>query len=548
MKSTTAIASGLVVAVFVTPLHAEVDVGGSVQLRQVVTDTSNSFRGTTGYLEASGTTIATVRTNRLNGNVNATVARRFEEFGDLDRNYRVGGAAAFDAGIVEDTIFLGFGGQARQTDRDQRGFAGQDVDAANGNQVQVFSVYAEPRLQQRLGGDYSVDASYRVGLTTVDGIDGDARTRQGDLGLDGRGATARGLSDSLSQVARLSIGSTPRQHRLGIRAIGSWTDENIDELDQRYRAYSASLQGNYRVSRKLLLTLEGGYEDILNTQDSILYDEVTGLPVLGPDGDFVPDPANPRRTAFERSGAFGVGGFTYTPNRRTTVGFSGGYRYGDPNFNAFLSLQPTPRLTVTGSYNEGISSFSRLLTQSFNDVIFGVQRVGNLTDVPLCIDGFDPVTGDCLSGFTQSVIPATFRNRTGTVGVQYAKDRLSAGGSLFYNQRNYVDLQQLQTAFDPDVTDEFTGDDTSFGIRGNAAWALPDSQTVGVAASLSRNDYALVNDRQDTIFTATAYYTRDLGQSIFVSGRGAASFRRAEGDFAGNSETFSGSVGIGYRF
>ncbi|MGB3722178.1 MAG: hypothetical protein WA979_05080 [Pacificimonas sp.] len=535
------------VSLAVTPLQAEVDFGGTAQLRQVISETTSGGFGTTGYLETALTANLNVDTQRLNGQLVAIGSRRFEEFGTLRRKYRLGGTAAFDANLVDDRLFVGFGGQARQDDRDQRGFAGQNVDAVNGNQVQVYSAYAAPRFTQPLGGDYRFDAGYRIGITTVDGIDSNPLTSGTNIGLDGRGATGRGLTDSLSQSANISIGSTPRQHRLGIRALGSWTHEAIDEQDQRYRSYSASLEGSYRLDRKLTLTLRGGYEDIINKQDSILYDD-DGFPVLGPDGDFVVDPANPRRTAFERSGAFGTAGFIYTPSRRTSVSFTGGYRYGDPNFNLSASFQPTPRTRVYANYNEGISSFSRLLTQSLNGEIFDVSQVGGSAQIfesSQCL--VDGVTG-CALDFTQSITPATFRSRVGSVGVNFSKDRVNANAAIFYNRRNYVDVQQLQTAADPDISERFTGSDTSFGLRGGASLALQDQQTVGLYAGISRNDYVLSQDRQDMFYNASATYSRGLGSKVFVTGRASASFRQANGAGAGDSENFSGSVGIGYRF
>ncbi|MHB9878252.1 hypothetical protein ACSMXM_01105 [Pacificimonas sp. ICDLI1SI03] len=546
MRTSTAIGAVLVLAA--SPLHAEVDLSGFGQVRQVISTNNNLGSGTAGWIETSVGGNADIQTRRVNGSLNAVVARRFEEFGDINRNYRVNGNANIIGEVLDDHVFLTVGGTAQQYDRDLRGFVGGDPDASNGNRVQAYAGYIEPSLIEQFGSDYDLAASYRLGYTTVDGIDGRA-ILPGNIGLDGRTNAARGLTDSVSQSANGSIGSTPGRHKLGIRALGSWMHEDIEQLDQRYTAYSGSALATYQVDRKLSLTFQGGYEDISNTQQSILFDPDTGLPVVGEDGEFVADPAEPRRTAFERTGPFGTAGFRYVPNSRMELSFEGGYRYGDPNFNAFLNYQLGPRTVVSGRFNQGLSSFGRLLTQSIDGQLVNVTNINSQQPVNQCILGVDPITGGCVFDATQAVLPATFRSRRGELSIDRTGERLFLRGSLFYYSRGYVDLQQLQVAGEEDVTMQgFGGSDDNYGARIFAGYDLSDEESVQGGLTYTRSEFALSNGRSDNLLGGTVSYSKDLGQSLSLIARGNATFRLSSGGFGNNDSNYNASVGINYRF
>ncbi|MBV7257109.1 hypothetical protein KCG44_09980 [Pacificimonas sp. WHA3] len=544
-----ATSAAIVSLVAATSGQAQVNLSGSAVVRQVFTDTTGGASPTSGWLETGLSGLANIETRRVNGAVAATVTRRFEQWGRVNRSYRVNADGELTGTLIPRNLFLTVGGRASQYQRDSRGFVGSNPDADNGNTAQVFAVYAEPSVRTSLGAGMDASATYRIGKTTVDGVRSSALLLNGDIGLDGNSSGARGLSDSLSQSATISAGLTPGRQRFGLRVVGRWTKEEIDELDQRYRSYSVSGQGTYQASRKLSFTIEGGYEDILNRQQSILFDPVTNLPLVGPDGEFLPDPVNPRRTAFDRSGAFGTVGFRYAPSRRANFSLQVGYRYGDPNINASMTFEPMPKVVVTGRYNEGLSSFGRLLTQSIDGEVVSVQRTNQTTGFGECTLGRDPVTGGCLGNLTQSLVPATFRSRRGSVGVIYDAGQMTFGANLFYNERGYVDLQQLQVAGDADVTAQsFSNDDTSYGISGIVTYKPGARQTFTISGSYSRNAFALSENRTDDLIAGSISYKRDLGNSLALVSRAGAALRSSDDGFSRDSKNYSASLGLTYSF
>ncbi|MGB7405030.1 MAG: hypothetical protein WA906_05030 [Pacificimonas sp.] len=541
-----AVASGLAA----TPVMGEVNRTSSVQLRFVVDETENSFRGTTGWLETQFGTNLSVTGPKLQGAANFNIARRFELFGDLRRSYNLNGSANGDAELVDDFFYVGAGATASQYERDLRGFAGGSETANNANQVQVIAGFLEPRIQTTLGGNLQFDARYRLGLTTVDGIEGNPLQDLGRVGLgvgDNNGGI-RGLTDSLNQSASVSIGMVPQGQRFTLRTVGNWFREDTDELDQSYRAYSGGLDGSYQVTRRASVTGSVGYEDILNRQDSILYDPDTGLPVLGPDGDFVIDPAEPRRTAFERDGVYWTVGARLTPSRRTSFSVSGGERYGGRNINADLQWQNGRGVTFSGQYFEGLSSFARNLTGARRGVGFDPTTPG-LGDFDDCLTGGLSAGGDCIPDFNQPVTPATFRNQRGSLSARYAQDRKSYSATAFYSRRNYVDLDQLQTAGSPELDGlDLDGDDVSYGLTLGAAWTLAENQNLGASLTYSRNEFAISQDRSDNLFFGQVNYRRDLGQSLFLTANVNGSFRTSENSFADDNRRIGGAVGVGFQF
>ena len=535
------------------PASAQVEFSGNAQLRQVLAAYNGRDFDTAAWLEASVGGRATFDLRRLQGSVGGLIGGRVSEFGNLNRNYRLSADAALASVLIREHLYLSVGGQAQQYERSQTGFIGGLPDAGNLNTVQLISGYAAPRFTTQLGRNARFDATYRIGAVTVDGIDERPGFDRRDFGFGFSGRPGRGLSDSVTQSATGTAKYRPGGGRLELGVLGNWVREDFSAQDQEYRAYRAAGTAAYEVSQKLEVNAVGGYEDILNTQRAILFDPVTGLPVLEPDGNFAVDPSGRRRTSFEISEPYGTVGFRYAPSRRTLISVDGGYRYGGRNVNAQVRHQRTARLSFTGSYVDRLTSVARQLTQDFAAPSLGTPVTDAAPDpfpttpaTELCPLGFDPLTGGCLGGPQQSLVNATFRSSRAQLTASYQQDRWNAGGSLYYNRRSYVDLQQLQT---PDVPNlAVTGvdrTDTEYGLQLQGGYIFNLRQSLRGSVTASRGD-TFSSDGSYNQLRANANYRQALGRGLFASGNLSAGFRG--GDGVRSSQIYIGSIGIGYQF
>jgi hypothetical protein len=534
--------AGLVLS---APAQADIRVAPFADVRQVVSDSSrNEARG---WLELAAGVTARAETNRLDGSFSYRYARRIEEFGDLSQRNRHNASANLAARVIEDFLFLNAGGSATQYASDARGFGGLNTDEDNGNQTQIFSGYVQPRVQQRFGDFATLDAQYRLGAVSADGPRENSQL-PGNIGLDPTDGVGALLTDSVTHSGGVTVASTRGTNTINWSLNGTATLEDIDQLDQKYRGYSAGGELGFQLTRKLELIASGGYEDIENTQDSILFDPVTGLPDLDADGNFQIDPAQPRQTAFDFSGEYWNGGFRFVPSRRTTIEIRAGERYGDLNIYADVSYRSRRGLRVRGNFSQTLSSFSRLLGIYQDGELVGGTRIGGAEQfgVPLCVLGVVPGTdeSECIGGLTQSITPATFKADRGILQVARSEDALTWSVTGFYEKRRYVDSRQLQSPLTSPVT--LFGDDESFGVRGGVTWRLGENENLSVDSLLSRNRFALSLDRKDVRFLLGSSYSRQLNRRLYASASlyGTQRFSNTSRD----SRSVTASAGLRYRF
>lgn len=532
---------------------AQVETQGGVQVNQTIAH--SNFRGgeTAGWLETTLYGQARFDLRRLKGQASANVSRRFEEFGDLPRNYSVSGVADITSELIDDTFFLRAGANAQDVTRDTRFGLGGLSDSVSANSVQLFSLYAEPSIQQRIGSEVTANASYRIGA-----LFSDDTYRGGELPIGGGGGGGLGggglnrlgaLGDSITQSAngRLQFGNEARRLRTGL--IARWVREDIDRLDQEYSSYNLGATATYRVSRKLSLNAEGGYEDIENTQSSILFDPDTGRPVLGDDDDFIVDPDQPRITAFERNGPYGIVGFRYTPSRRTELSAFGGYRFGGTNFGGTLSYRPSPRVTVSGNVNRGLTSTARQLTQAqFGGIgVTPIDPVDGVDYSDLCPLGFDPVLGLCFGGLGgQPITSATFRNTSVRLSTSYKQERWSATGFVSYTDRDYLNSLQLQDENAPSLEGRNVSTESySAGIQGG--YDLNSGEALTGGLTYIHTSQFLGGGSNDQV-VGTLGYRRNINSAFYATANATAAFRFGSTALSGSDNSYLGSVGIGYRF
>lgn len=549
LLAATGVAASFITALTSAPASADVDFAPYASLRQVVADSTSAGREARGWLEAGAGFAMLLDTNRVDGNISYRYARRIEEFGDLSQRNRHNANANVRAEVIQDFLMLNAGGTASQYASDARGFNAINADDESSNQTQVFSGYVEPSIIQRLGDFATFQARYRLGAVSADSPR-EGLTSPGSIGLDPSDGIGSRLTDSVSQSGGVTLASTRSTNTINWSLNGQVTREDVDQLNQKYRGYSGGGEIGIRVSRKLELLGSGGYEDIENTQDSILFDPITGLPDLDDDGNFQVDPAMPRRSAYDFNGAYWNGGFRYTPSRRTSLEFRAGERYGSANFLFNFSHRSRNGMTIQANFEQTLNSFSRLLTQSQNGVIIGATRVGGLDQlgVPNCVFGVDPASedGSCVGGITQSLTPATFKSDRGVLTISRQVEALTWAATAFYDKRRYVDSQQLQAPGQPPLPLDLFGDDESFGLRGRVSLRLGDQQTLGFDTMVARNSYALSSGRKDTQVTLGTQYSRRLNQKLSGSATLYGTHRITE-----NREDISSvtaSVGVRYSF
>ena len=547
----TLAATGMVVSVLTAMMpssaSADVEINPFVSLRQVVSDGKN--RDGRGWLEAGAGFAALLDTNRVEGKLGYRYARRIEEFGNINRKNRHYANADVRAEVIEDFLMINAGGTASQYTTDMRGFNAVNPDDESGNQTQIFSGYVEPSIHQRLGDFATFQGRYRLGAVSADSPR-EGFTNPGSIGLDPSDGIGSRLSDSITQSAGVTLASTRATNTINWSLDAQATHEDVDQLDQKYRGYSAGGELGFRVSRKLELLGSAGYEDIENTQDSILFDPDTGLPDLDDNGRFQIDPTMPRRTAYDFSGMYWNAGFRYTPSRRTSLEFRAGERYGSANFFFNFNHRSRNGMSVRANFQQTLNSFSRLLTQSINGVPVNVARVAGLEQlgIPFCVIGIDPESddGDCLGGFTQSLTPATFKSDRGLFMVSRRLEALTWSATAYYDRRRYVDAQQLQAPTQAELPTGLFGHDESFGVRGRVVLRLGDLQSLGFDALAARNSYALSARRKDTQVTVGTQYSRRLSKNL----RGNASLYGTQRFSEGYQDTssFTASVGVRYNF
>lgn len=545
--STLAAAS---VAVLPSPTLADITFSPAFDVRQVVNDNTRDGRSARGYLELGAAFDLAMDTKRVDGVFSYRYARRIEEFGNISRNNRHNANANIRSEIINDFLFLDAGGSASQFATDFRGFTSIDNDDDSGNQTQVFSGYVQPSVRQRLGNFANFNAQYRLGAVTADGPRANNFNLPGRIGLDPSDGLGSLLTDSVTHSGGVTVAGTRGTNRINWSLDANATLEDIDQLNQEYRGYTAGGELGFQLTQTLEILGSAGYEDIENTQDSILFDTVTGEPVLDVDGNLQIDPAMPRRTALDISGVYWNGGFRYAPSRRTQFEFRAGERYDALNIFADLSYTARNGMVIRGNFSQGINSFSRLLTQSVDGVPFDARRVSGISQfgVPFCILGIDPALPDneCLLGLTQSLTPATFRSDRGTLSVTRELNALTWSATFYFDKRRFIDVEQLQAPGEPRLPVGLLGDDESFGVRGRLTLRLDPNESLTFDTLLARNRFALSRDRRDTTAVAGVNYSRrlTLRMSATATLYGTQRFSSNRRD----SGSVTASAGLRYRF
>lgn len=496
------------------PAYGKVRFEPSVDVRQVIGYDGYGGDDFETWSELGAGFQAALDSRRVQGYIDYRLRQRFPIVGNIDDNTRHDLLARTNAELVRDLLFFNAGGFATMVNNDLRGFVSFNPDSDSRNQSQTFNVFAEPSLTRTFFNRFDLFASYRISYSDVSDAD---IIGIGEIAEDPSAVLGRGLSDSHSQTGTVRLSNRAQSSRLRWSLTGTATRENIDQLNQRYKSYRGVLDLEYAFNQTISLLGSVGYEDILNTQDSILTNPITGEPILTPDGRFQVDPRQPRRTAYDESGVTFDVGIRLSPSRRTNFFVRGGRRFGGDTYSAELSYQLTPSILITGSYDESIDSYGRLLTESLNGIpIRGIRVEDSVTIGPGgCVIGIDLSNFRCINGLSQSIYAATFKEKRARLSIAAERGRLSALVSGFYSDRTYLDSEQLLLPGQPPIDPSIIGDgDVTIGATASAEYQLSGPEALEANFLVQRSNFTLSRGRNDVYASASARYNLKLDRNI----------------------------------
>ncbi len=519
----------------------------SGEIREVFSQ-SDSRDETLTYTEAVIGLDGTIETRRIKASLSYQFGRRFTQHGDNDRQQRHTLLARADVTAIDNKLTVSAGAYAALLNRDFRGQVSISPDQDNPNLVQTYSVYIEPHYHQRLPNIGDFDLTYRVGYYDVDENAGSAGGGAGSLpGSAATDVPFDSISDSVNQHVEAKIGNRESGGRFRWDLVGTVTTEDINRLDQTYRAYDGHIEIEYAVRRGVGIIGNVGYEHTRNSEVGVLRD-AAGLPIPGPDGGFQPDPTAPRRSIFAQQGVTFEGGLRLQPTRRTYLNFHAGRRFGEFTVNGEARYEVSKRLVFSAVVTQGIDSFGRLLTRDLDGV--RVQSVVNSADAAGlggCVFGVDPGSGSCLFNATQSITNATFRNRSAQFIAEAKHGRLSGSLAVIMSQRTFLDTQQLQAPGTPAVDQGIGGGpDKTLSINAQLSRVFVGGQQISFGVYANRYRFALSEQRSDHYYGATANYAMSIGRNIAVHLTGTGT--RRVSDVVPTATDVTASAGLRFQF
>ncbi len=480
---------------------------------------------------------------RAQAQISYDYGRRIAERGNVATENRHTLTAKATADIVKGWLSVDAGAYAGLQNRDPRAGVAISGSDSRANLTQTFSGFVEPKLSREIGGETLVEASYRLGAASAGGRSATTGAAGGGIGLPNNEVPIDRTARSVSQEARLRL-SGEAATRVSWSASAEALRENSKRLDQLYRTYRGTIETQIRLTRAFGLVASGGYEDILNTEQAFLTD-VNGRPIADVNGDFQVDPLAPRRLVFSRVGATYEGGVVWAPSRRTSFRIRYGKVFGGNSLNGEVQYRVSSRLGMTGTFQQGIESFGRLLTRDIAGVptsfIISDQQAAGLGE---CIIGVDPATGGCIGNATQAVTSAQFRSQAAQFIIAGKKGRTTYSLTSIYNRRRFLDSRQLQTPTGDVVDPTLTGRaDQSIAFNARINRRLAQRSTISLSAFAQRYQFALASSRNDSYFGGTLGYNQALGRNLEFSLTGTANRQLSTGQPA----TTRGVVTAGLR-
>ncbi|MCW1381702.1 preprotein translocase subunit YajC [Novosphingobium sp. KCTC 2891] len=365
---------------------------------------------------------------RTQGALSVRYERRFVEKGNYRDGDTISGLARVGHDLIPRTLRIEAGAMAARSRVDGGGGASLSGTRFSDSVSQVYSLYAGPSLSTHVG-DVAVNGGYTIGYTKVENpkavqlVPGGPRT---DL-----------FDHSLSQSAQLSAGVKPGDVLpVGIVASGSYAQEDISNLDQRFRELRAGVQVTVPVSLDVALVGDVGWNDVEVSSRDALRDSA-GRPVLGSDGRYKTDKSQPRRMAYDSSGLTWDVGVIWRPSRRTSLSAFVGRRYDSTTYYGSFSYNPNARHSLSVSVFDGISGFGSSLNNSIQALPTDFETVRDPFGGDISGCGFGESGGGCVNGAFGSLSSSVFRGRgiNATYGLSLRRLRATLGAG--YTHRKF---------------------------------------------------------------------------------------------------------------
>ncbi|MDN3645279.1 preprotein translocase subunit YajC [Pontixanthobacter aestiaquae] len=385
-------------------------------------------------------------TGRNNG---GSVSLRYERnigYGDdsIDSD-TISGVARGYASIIPQVLTVEAGALAAKTRVDGNGASNLASLDDRGTDSQIYSAYAGPTLSTR-AGDVEVNANYRIGYTRVEAPDG-LVTAPGATPIDV-------FDDSVSQSAKVHLATRPGEPLpVGVGVGAGWNQEDISNLDQRFRDVYVRGDVSLPVTPSLALVAGVGYEDVeASSRDAVR--DVNGDPVIGVDGRFVTDSSQPRQLAYDVSGLIWDAGVIWRPSNRTSLTANVGRRYDSTSYYGSLSYAPNSRSSLAVSVYDTVSGFGNQLNTALANLPteFTAGRNPLTGGLGGCVSGQDGA--NCLNGALGSVRSSVFRSRGVAASYSTNIGRLNAGVGAGYDRRRFIATPGSVLAAADGVTDE----------------------------------------------------------------------------------------------
>ena len=369
---------------------------------------------------------ASIQTRRAEGQLNVRYERLIAYDNGVEDQDLVTGLARGSVAVARGLTFEA-GGVATRTKVDGRGASPSNLVGNPDNVTQVYSIYAGPSYQSRIG-NLEVGAAYRAGYTKVESKDVNLPAGQDSFST---------FDDSVSHSVTASVGMQPGPLPVGWSVSGAYEREDAGVLDQRFEA--ASVRGDVVVPVSPTFAVTGGlgYEDIKVSERDALRDGA-GEAIVDNDGRLVTDPASPRLAAYQEDGLIWDVGVMWRPSSRTSLSLYGGQRYGSETYGGSFTYQPGNDFAVNVSAYDTVSGFGSQLNDNLAALptTFRVNRNPLSGDIGGCAFGAEG--GACFNDALQSANNAAFRSRGLTGSVSGKLAGWDTGVAVGYDRRKFL--------------------------------------------------------------------------------------------------------------
>jgi len=475
---------------------------------------------------------AGVDANSQGRNASGSVSLRYERnigYGDAIDNDTLSGIARGSLAIVPQAVTFDAGALASRTRIDGGGGVSNNPLVAQDAESQIYSVFAGPTIATRAGA-LDLTASARVGYNRIEANDA-ANNQDGDP-IDV-------FDESVTYAGQVRAGTRAGNGLpIGIGIGAGAFQEDVDNLDQRIR--DLNVRGDVTIPLSDSFAVIGGlgYEDVeVSSRDAVR--DADGDPVIGDDGRFVTDTAQPRQIAFEVDGLIWDVGVQWRPSRRTSLSATVGRRYGSTTYYGNFSYTPDSRSAVSVNVYDGLTSFGGALNNSLAGVStdFTAGRNALTGDFTGLVTGGEGATGLGLLG---SIRSSAFRGRGGNISYQRQIGRMTAAIAGGYDRRTFIGAENT-------VLGELDGQrDESYFVNGTLTSPIGQSGTFLTNAYVNwfNSDF---NNSDLTAYGASAAYNRALTSRL--SARAAVSVDYFDSEFtADDFAAASALVGLRYDF